>query len=100
MLGGAGRYKNGCEGTLKILRFSMIPIVVQNLIQILKAPSSKIFFTSLIPNELRGELAFKLPLMVVQWEIWMGVTSCAIQFLPVFYLYAVPTVFMLKEMVP
>ena len=97
---GAEGYKNGCEGTLKTFRFCMIPVVAQNLIQILKAPSSKIYFTSLIPDEFRGKLAYRLPLMLIQWEIWMGIVACTMQFIPIFYLHANPTAFMLKEMVP
>ena len=98
-LGGTKGFKNGCEVTLKIIRLCMIPIIVQNTVQILKAPSSKIFFTSLMPDEYIRQLAYRLPLMMIQWEIWMGVISCAILFIPLLYLYAFPTVFMPKEMV-
>ena len=77
----------------------MVPVIIQNTIQILKTPSSKIFFTSLIPEKYIGQLAYRLPVMVIHLEVWMSVVSCPIVIIPVFYLYAFPTAFILKEMI-
>ena len=92
-------FKNGCEVTLKIFRFSIGLIMVQNLVLIQRKPSSTILFTSLLPDEYGRRLVYRLALTLLQCEVWMSMTAYALLCTAVMYLYAFPTVFMLNEMV-
>ena len=65
--------KNGWEKTLKTFRFCAISVIAQNAI--MKAPSSKIYFMSLIPDDYRGWLVYRLPVVLIQCEIWMNTFS-------------------------
>ena len=93
-------FKNGCEVTLKIFRFSIGLIMVQNLVLILRKPSSTILFTSLLSDEYIRRLLYRLPLTLLQCEVWMSMMAYAMLYMAILYLYAFPTVFALKEMIP
>ena len=97
-LGGMEEHKNGCESILKAFRLSMIPIIIQNSLQIIRAPFSTIFFTSLLPDEYLKQLVYRLPLMMLQWQTWMSIIVSIFFTASILYLYVFPAVFILNEM--
>ena len=92
------QHKNGCEKTLKTFRLCAIPVIAQNAVQILRAPSSAIYFTSLIPDEYRSTLVYRLPVMMIHCEIWISIFATMMLIVAVLYLYVFPTEFTLREM--
>ena len=74
-------------------------IIVQNVAQLRRDPSSPIFLTSVLPQDGKTSTLIWILAIIVNWQLWMNVSChlllCGVLFYPYFHVMVI----ILNEMV-